>query len=242
MCPTVARPLEQPRLHQQAGVNGIQVGLAWQALPTSGEACWGPAGPPTQLRKGWVSIFNSELNSPITASCSATGTAARISSRPGCPAVQGSHREGPERSISQVLQPAVSGAEEVRWCATRHRFVYTESAPGGAALQNGNPGVRSSSYQEPTLDRKRCLSPCPNAQDHQKVPAIQSEQEDLPVNMSTIRIGNVTSGVHQASKTRSGVVKVARCQAARLLGRLADLSLQNRPRCIPRWPSRYSRA
>ena len=29
-------------------------GLAWQALPLSGEACSGPVGPPTQSRKEWV--------------------------------------------------------------------------------------------------------------------------------------------------------------------------------------------
>ena len=35
-------------------------------------------------------------------------------------------------------------------------------------------------------------------------------------------IGNVSSRVHQAIKTRSSMVEAARCQAARLLGRLAD--------------------
>ena len=102
-----------------------------------------------------------------------------------------------------------------------------ESSPGGAPLQNGNPGVRSSSHQKPRMDRlrrhKRCLSPCPNAQGRQKVPAIQSEQEDLPVHLSTFWIGNFTSGIYQASKTCRSLVKTARCQAARLLGRLADL-------------------
>ena len=60
----------------------------------------------------------------------------------------------------------------------------------------------------------RCLSPCPDAQGHQKVPAIQSEQEDLPIHISTLRIGNITSGIHQAAKTRHSLVKAARCQSS----------------------------
>ena len=41
---------------------------------------------------------------------------------------------------------------------------------------------------------KRRLSPCPDAQGCEKLPAIQSEQEDLPVHLSTIRIGISTLG------------------------------------------------
>ena len=122
--------------------------------------------------------------------------------------------------------------------ASRHRSVCIGSSHGGAALENGNTGVRSSSHQEARMDsihrHNRCLASCPNAQGRQKVPAIQSEQEDLPVHLSTFRIGNI-SRVHQATETRSSMVEAAKCQAAHLLGRLADPhSLQNRPRCIPR--------
>ena len=55
-----------------------------------------------------------------------------------------------------------------------------------------------------------------------KVPAIQSEQEDLPVHLSTLRIGKFTGGIHQTPKTCRGLVKAERCQAACLLGWLAD--------------------
>ena len=156
----------------------------------------------------------------------------------GCPAVQGSHREGFEPNISRVLQPTVPGTKEDRGSASRHRSVCIGSSHGGAALENGNTGIRSSSHQEARMDcihrHKRCLASCPNAHGCQKVPAIQSEQEDLPVHLSTFRIGNI-SRVHQATKTRSSMVEAAKCQAAHLLGRLADPhSLQNRPRCIPR--------
>ena len=150
----------------------------------------------------------------------------------GCPAVQRSHSEGPEWSISRVPQPAVSGAEEDRGSVSRHRSFYIESAPGGAALQNGNIGIYMSSHQDPRMDHilrcKRRLSPCSDAQGSQDVPVIQSEQKDPPVHLSTIQIGNVTKGVPQASKTHSGVVKTAKCQAAHLLGRLADLGRVSR--------------
>ena len=109
----------------------------------------------------------------------------------GCPAVQGSHTESSEANISRVLQPAVPGTKEDRGSASRHRSVCIESSHGGAALENGNTGVRSSSHQEARMDcihrHKRCLAPCPNAQGRQKVPAIQSEHEDLPVHLSTFR-------------------------------------------------------
>ena len=58
---------------------------------------------------------------------------------------------------------------------------------------------------------KRRLSPCPDAQGRQKVSAIQSEQEDLAVYLSTF------------SDWQRSMVEAARCQAARQLGRLADL-------------------
>ena len=112
----------------------------------------------------------------------------------GCPAVQRSHSEGPEWSISRVLQPAVSGAEEDRGSVSRHRSFYIESAPGGAALQNGNMGIYMSSHQDPRMDHilrcKRRLSPCSDAQGRQDVPVIQSERKDpqftcLPFRLAT---------------------------------------------------------
>ena len=107
-------------------------------------------------------------------------------------------------------------------------------------------GFRSSRPQEPRMDRlhrhKRWLSPCPDAQGRQKVPAIQGQQEDVPIHLSTLRIVNFTSRIYQASKTSLSLVKAAKCQATCLLGQLADPCgvHQNRPNCIPRWPSLYS--
>ena len=44
----------------------------------------------------------------------------------------------------------------------------------------------------------------------------------LPIDLSTLWIGNFTSRVHQAFTPSHSSVKAARCEAARLLRRLAD--------------------
>ena len=133
-----------------------------------------------------------------------------------CPAVQGSHRESSERVFSWVLQPAVPGAEEDMGSASSHRFVYFESAPGGAALHDGDSGVRSRRRQE----RMDCLHRHKRSLWRQKVLTIQGQQEDLPIHLSTLRIGNFTSRIYQASKASRSLVEAARCRATRLL--LAD--------------------
>ena len=149
-----------------------------------------------------------------------------------CPAVQGSHRKSSQRVFSWVLQPAVPGAEEDRRSMSSHWFIHAEQAHGSVSLQDGNPGIRESHHQKPGVDslhrHKRCLSPCPNAQGHRKVFAICGQQEDVPIQLSALRIGHFTLGVYEAAETSRSLVKTARCHAARLLRRLAD-------------PCRYSR-
>ena len=62
----------------------------------------------------------------------------------------------------------------------------------------------------------RCTKPS-------RVSALCGQQESLPIHLSTLRIGNVTSWVHQALMTSHSAVKVTRCKATHLLRRLADL-------------------
>ena len=66
------------------------------------------------------------------------------------------------------------------------------------------------------------ISTCPDASSRPEVSAICGLQASLPIHLSTIRIGNITSPVHQAVTPGHSAVKVARCEAARLLRRLAD--------------------
>ena len=62
----------------------------------------------------------------------------------------------------------------------------------------------------------RCVSPCPDAQGRKKVSAFCGQQASLPFHLSTLRIGNFSSGVHQAF-TPGRSVKPTRCEAAHLL-------------------------
>ena len=150
----------------------------------------------------------------------------------GCPVGQGSHREGQQHDFSRVLQLAVPGSEKDRRPSSSNRLVHTEPAHGDASLQDGNSGIRPSRHQKPGVDslhrHSRRLSPCPNAQGRKKVSAFCGQQVGLPVHLSSLWIGNFTSGVHKATAPSRSSVKTARCQAARLLRRLAD-------------PCRYSR-
>ena len=71
-------------------------------------------------------------------------------------------------------------------------------------------------HKEMPISMSRCTGPS-------KVPAIQGQQEDVPIHLSTFRIGNFTLRIYQASNASHCLVKAARCQATRLLGRLADI-------------------
>ena len=152
----------------------------------------------------------------------------------GCPAVQRSHSEGPEWSISRVLQPAVSGAEEDRGSVSRHRSFYIESAPGGAALQNGNIGIYMSSHQDPRMDhilrckRETLISMfwCTGSSRRTCDSEWTKRPTSSPVYHSDWQRHQGSSP--SFSKTHSGVVKTAKCQAAHLLGRLADLGRVSR--------------
>ena len=63
--------------------------------------------------------------------------------------------------------------------------------------------------------------PCSDAPSRTEVFAICGQQASLPFHLSTLRIGNIISQVHQAVTTRRSAVKAARCEAACLLRQLA---------------------
>ena len=52
--------------------------------------------------------------------------------------------------------------------------------------------------------------------------AFRGQQEGVPVHLSSVWTGDFSTGVHQAAATRRVAVKAARCEATRLLRRLAD--------------------
>ena len=158
------RPKERPLLQWQANIDGLQVGARlagfahqWQSLLRTCRAT-----STVQEGVGLTFVHRPQL----------THHSITFRTRNSCQDLQQAvnallSKGAIERVFSRVLQPAVPGAEEDMGSASSRRFVYFESAPGGAALQDGDSGVRSRCRQEPKMDRlhrhKRSLSPCPNA-------------------------------------------------------------------------------
>ena len=68
----------------------------------------------------------------------------------------------------------------------------------------------------------RCLSSCADASGCPQVSAFRGQQEGVPVHLSSVWTGDFSTGVHQAAETRCLAVEAARCEATRLLRRLAD--------------------
>ena len=79
------------------------------------------------------------------------------------------------------------------------------------------------------IDRHtRCLPSCSDASGRPQVSTLRGQQESVPVHLSSIWAGDFPTRVHQAAATRRHAVKAARCEATRLLGRLADQSRYSR--------------
>ena len=73
------------------------------------------------------------------------------------------------------------------------------------------------------VDRhRRCLSSCADASSCPQVSAFRGQQEGVPVHLSFVWTGDLSTGVHQVAETRRLAVEAARCEATRLLRRLAD--------------------
>ena len=68
----------------------------------------------------------------------------------------------------------------------------------------------------------QCLPSCSDASGCPQVSAFRGQQEGVPVHLSSVWTGDFSRRVHQAAATRRLAVKAARCEAARLLRRLAD--------------------
>ena len=150
----------------------------------------------------------------------------------GCLAVEGGHRAGHQRDIPRVLQPTVPGSQEDGRSSSGSRSFHSQPPYGSSTLQDGDTGIRTCGHQRSRVDSvhryPQRIFTCPDATSRPEVSALCGQQESLPIHLSTLRIGNVTSRVHQALATSRSAVKAARCEAARLLKCLAD-------------PCRYSR-
>ena len=164
----------------------------------------------------------------MSASASGPETAARISSRPWTLCWPRGHKEGQQRDFSRVLHPAVPCSEKDR-SSSSNRLIHFEPPHGGSPLQDGIRPIRHQKSGVDSLHRhSRRLSPCPDAQGCKKVSSFCGQQACLPIHLSNLWIGNFTSGVHQAFTPSCSSVKTARCEAAHLLRRLADLCRYSR--------------
>ena len=106
------------------------------------------------------------------------------------------------------------------------RPVHSQPPHGSSTLQDGDARVRSISHQKSGVDgvdrHTRCLSSCADASSCPQVSAFRGQQEGVPVHLSSVWTGDFSMGVHQAAETRGLSVEAARCEATRLLRRLAD--------------------
>ena len=143
-----------------------------------------------------------------------------------CLADEGSHKTSHQREVPGFLQSVVSGTQEDRRSATCNRPVHSQPPHGSSTLQDGDARVRPISHQKSGVDgidrHTRCLSSCADASGCPQVSAFRGQQEGVPVHLSSVWTGDFSTGVHQAAKTRRLAVEAARCEATRLLTRLAD--------------------
>ena len=129
--------------------------------------------------------------------------------------VEGGHRVGHQRDIPRVLQPTVSGSQEDGRSPSGDRSFHSQPPYGSSTLQDGDTGIRPCGHQKSRVDSvhryPRRLSTCPDAPSRPEVSVLCGQLESLPIHLSTLRIGNVTSRVHQALATSRSAVKAAKC-------------------------------
>ena len=135
----------------------------------------------------------------------------------GCLAVEGGHRAGHQRDIPWVLQLTVSGPQEDGRSSSGHRPFHSQPPHGSSTLYDGDAGIHPFSHQKSRVDsvhrHLQRISTCPDAPSRLEVSAICGQQASLPVHLPTLRIGNITSQVHQALTTSRSTVKARRCEA-----------------------------
>ena len=134
-----------------------------------------------------------------------------------------------KRDVPRILQSVVPGAQENRRSATCNRPVHSQPPHGSSTLQDGDARVRLISHQKSGVDgidrHKRCRPSCSDASGCPQVSAFRGQQEGVPVHLSFVWTGDFSTRVHQVHKSSPVVSllnKAARCEATRLLRRLAD--------------------
>ena len=135
-------------------------------------------------------------------------------------------------STARIAQGLKEDEEVVKTTLSETLNDNTSSSHGGSTLQDGDARVRPLSHPKSGVGgvhrHTRCLSSCADASSCPQVSAFRGQQEGVPVHLSSVWTGNFSTGVHQAAETRRLSVEAARCEATRLLRRLADQSRYTR--------------
>ena len=74
------------------------------------------------------------------------------------------------------------------------------------------------------IGHPQCLPSCSDAAGRPQVSALRGQQASLPVHLPSFPFSDIAQRVHHAAATSCSAVKAARCEATRLLRRLADQS------------------
>ena len=143
-------------------------------------------------------------------------------------AAEGSHRAGHQRDFPRVLQPVVPGPKENRRSVACNRSLLSQPPHGSSTLQDGDARVCPFSHQKSGVDdidrHPRCLPSCSDAPGRSQISTLRGQQASVPVHWSPLWVSDFSTRVHQAAAACHSAVKAARCEATRLLRRLADQS------------------
>ena len=127
-------------------------------------------------------------------------------------------------SEERVLQQTFSGEEKIRGVETCHRPVSTQPVHSVSTLQDGNCGFHQTSTSKRGLGNiigfNRCLLPCDDSPEIQKVSSVLFRRENISVPGTTVRSLCKSLCVFQSLKSGLEAYPSQRYSGARISGRL----------------------
>ena len=127
-------------------------------------------------------------------------------------------------SEERVLQQTFSGEEKIRGVETCHRPVSTQPVHSVSTLQDGNCGFHQTSTSKRGLGNiigfNRCLLPCDDSPEIQKVSSVLFRRENISVPGTTVRSLCKSLCVFQSLKSGLEAYPSPRYSGARISGRL----------------------
>ena len=143
--------------------------------------------------------------------------------------VEGSSGDGGQAIFSRILQSAVPGAQENWRYAPGYRLITAQPSSRHSPFQNGDTSIRQicdpSGGMGCVSRYSGCLSPRSYVESCEQIPAVQSQPPCIPIHMSSLRLSNFSSGVHQVAAASYGSSAAKRDPTACVFGRLAHSSV-----------------